>query len=72
MSAQFELDAELRQQQGTGASRRLRRLENRVPAILYGGGKDPMLLSCVAKDLAKSLESEAFYTHIINLKIGGS
>ncbi|HNI65044.1 MAG TPA: 50S ribosomal protein L25/general stress protein Ctc [Pseudomonadales bacterium] len=72
MSAQFELEAELRQQQGTGASRRLRRLENRVPAILYGGGKDPVLLSCVAKDLAKSLESEAFYTHIINLKIGGS
>lgn len=72
MSAQFELQAEVRQLQGKGASRRLRRLENRIPAILYGGDKAPVTLSCVTKDLAKALEDEAFYTHIINLKVGDS
>jgi ribosomal protein L25 (general stress protein Ctc) len=40
MSQKFELFAENRPDQGKGASRRLRRT-GKVPAILYGGHRDP-------------------------------
>ena len=44
MSGKFELNAETRSAKGTGASRRLRRA-GKVPGILYGAGKDPVMLS---------------------------
>ena len=43
MKISFELDAEFRDDQGKGASRRLRRL-GKVPAILYGGKRDARAL----------------------------
>ena len=66
----FEIAAESRADQGKGASRRLRR-EGRVPAILYGAGKDPELLSLVHSRVLRHLEHEAFYSHLITLEIGG-
>ncbi|MAT94777.1 MAG: 50S ribosomal protein L25/general stress protein Ctc [Halioglobus sp.] len=71
MSDQFELNAEVREDMGKGASRRLRRLADLVPAIIYGGDKDPQPLSLVRKDLEKALENEAFYSQILTIKIGG-
>lgn len=69
MSAHFEVSAEVRHDKGKGASRRLRRQE-KVPGIVYGGGKEPVSLALVHKDLAKSLQSEAFYSSILTLKAG--
>ena len=71
MSGQFELTAELREDKGKGASRRLRRLADQIPAIIYGGDKDPQPLSLIRKDLEKALENEAFYSHILTLKVDG-
>lgn len=71
MSNDFVVEAEVRDLQGKGASRRLRRLEGKVPAILYGESEAPVNLSLVAKDLAKSLENEAFYSHILTVKYDG-
>jgi len=65
----FELNAEKRTEQGTGASRRLRR-QGRVPAIMYGSNKDPMLLSVSHNELAKHLQSESFYSSLLTIKIG--
>ncbi|CAA0110604.1 50S ribosomal protein L25 [Halioglobus japonicus] len=70
MSDQFELIAEVRTDLGKGASRRLRRFEGRVPAIIYGGDKVPQSLSLISKDLEKSLENEAFYSHVLVIKVG--
>ncbi len=70
MSDQFELQAEVREDMGKGASRRLRRLADHVPAIIYGGSKDPQPLTLVRKDLEKALENEAFYSHVLTIKIG--
>lgn len=69
--ANFELVAELRDVQGKGASRRLRRLENRIPAIMYGGDEKPTLLSLDHKKVMHALEHEAFYSHILTLHING-
>ena len=66
----FELDAQVRTDAGKGASRRLRR-EGRIPAIIYGGGKDPQPLSLLHKDIALHLEHEAFYSHILTIKVDG-
>ncbi len=71
MSNDFIIEAELRGEQGKGASRRLRRLEGKVPAILYGEDKDPVNLSVIAKDLAHSLENEAFFSHVLTVKYDG-
>ncbi len=71
MANEFELSAEVRTDLGKGASRRLRRNAGMVPAILYGAGKDPVSLSIPQNVLEKSCENEAFFAHIINLKIAG-
>ncbi|MBL4606865.1 MAG: 50S ribosomal protein L25/general stress protein Ctc, partial [Pseudomonadales bacterium] len=71
MSSEFELTIESRADQGKSASRRLRRLENKIPAIIYGGDKDPVTVSIITKDFEKSLENEAFYSHILTLNLDG-
>ncbi len=70
MSDLFELHAEVREDLGKGASRRLRRLADQVPAIIYGGDKDPQPLTLVRKDLEKALENEAFYSHVLTINVG--
>ena len=69
--ADFELNAELRTDKGKGASRRLRRNADMIPAILYGAGKDPQSLTLAHKDIHKACESEAFFSNIITINAGG-
>ena len=52
---------------GKGASRRLRRT-GQVPGIIYGGEKDPELISLAHNELVLHLENEAFYSHILTVK----
>jgi large subunit ribosomal protein L25 len=72
MSGEFIINAISRADSGKGASRRLRRLENRVPAIIYGADKSPQQASVEFKDLVKALENEAFYSHILTLNLDGA
>jgi large subunit ribosomal protein L25 len=69
MTTNFSLAAKARTDAGKGASRRLRRLAGELPGIIYGGTKAPQNISLVHKDLAKALEDEAFYSHIITLEV---
>jgi large subunit ribosomal protein L25 len=69
MSVAFELHAEPRQNLGKGASRRLRR-QGRLPAVLYGGGKDPETLDFEHNKILQELHNEAFYSQILDIKIG--
>ncbi len=64
------LNAELRTDMGKGASRRLRRA-NKLPAIVYGAGKDPENLTLEQKDVQYQLQYEAFYTQVLELDVGG-
>ena len=71
MSAEeFELNCTVRTDLGKGASRRLRRLNDDIPAVLYGGSEDPISLTIAHKDIAKATENEAFFSHIITLNVG--
>ena len=70
--ANFELNAELRTDKGKGASRRLRRNADMIPAILYGAGQDPMSLTLAHKDIHKACQNEAFFSHIITINAGGN
>lgn len=67
----YEIDAELRDVQGKGASRRLRRTESKVPGILYGGGEDPTLISLNHLKVLHALEHDTFYSHILTIKLEG-
>ncbi|MGB5510649.1 MAG: 50S ribosomal protein L25/general stress protein Ctc, partial [Woeseiaceae bacterium] len=61
--------AELREDQGKGASRRLRR-EKKVPAIIYGAGRPPRPLAFDHNKVLLELENESFYSSILNIKVG--
>lgn len=65
----FEFVAEARETVGRGASRRLRHAE-KVPAVVYGAGKDPVSLILDHNMTLRTLEHEAVYSHILTLKIG--
>lgn len=65
------LEAQTREIQGKGASRRLRRLGQMVPAIIYGGDKEPQLLSLPQHKVNKALENEAIYTTVFHLLVDG-
>ena len=71
MAVSFELNAEQRNDTGKGASRRLRRA-GQVPAILYGGAQEPQAVTLDHNQLLRSLEHEAFYSHILSIKFGGT
>lgn len=66
----FALDAARRDDQGKGASRRLRR-EGRIPAIVYGGDEAPQSVTILHNEILKHLEHEAFYSHVLELNIDG-
>ncbi|MEW6037522.1 MAG: 50S ribosomal protein L25/general stress protein Ctc [Pseudomonadota bacterium] len=70
MVGSFEFEAELRDQLGKGASRRLRHA-GKVPAVLYGGGGEPVSLLLEHHKVVKSLENEATYSHVLTIRFDG-
>jgi large subunit ribosomal protein L25 len=68
MKQEFNLIAEFRDDQGKGASRRLRH-DGKVPAILYGAGREPRLLSFDHNKVMHQLQNEAFYSSILTITI---
>src|SRR5947209_5032683 len=67
----IEISARKREAQGTGASRRLRRL-GRVPGIVYGGDKEAITIELDHKDLYQSLRNEKFHASILTLALDGT
>jgi len=71
MSQEFVIEAFPRDDQGKGASRRLRREERKIPAIIYGGGKDATPVAIWHNELKKALENEAFFSHVLTVELDG-
>ena len=69
MAEKFDLIADYREESGKGASRRLRH-QGKVPAIIYGAGRPPRSLTFDLNKVMHQLESESFYSSILNIKVG--
>ena len=70
MSDALTLPAEARERAGKGASRVLRR-EGRVPAVIYGGKEEPLLIHVEAKELVRQLGTGHFMNSIVMVETGG-
>jgi large subunit ribosomal protein L25 len=68
MKIAYTIGADFREMQGKGASRRLRH-SGKVPAILYGGHKEPRALVLDQQNLLTMIDDERFYSSIVQLKI---
>jgi large subunit ribosomal protein L25 len=71
MSEHFELALQTRDNLGTQTLKRLRREQNLVPAVLYGGNEQPQHLQIAHRAIAKALGNEGFYTHVLTLNVDG-
>lgn len=69
MSDLFTLVAQPRADIGKGASRRLRRDEGMVPAIVYGAGLSPTMVSISHDKILRILKNEAVFSHILTLEL---
>ena len=72
MSDKIVLSAEPRSDVGKGASRRLRRADVRIPAVIYGGNELPQSISLVSNELVKAQKIEAFYSQILEIQLDGA
>lgn len=68
----FTLNAHLRSDTGKGASRRLRREANLIPAIIYGAGKEPTNISLENREVVKLLLNDAAFSSILTINVGGT
>lgn len=66
----IKLYAQARQDKGKGASRRLRRLEEKVPGVVYGSNKESVSITLLHNKLSRALENEAIYASVIDLMVG--
>ena len=69
MADKFDLIAEIREDSGKGASRRLRH-QGKVPAIIYGAGRPPRSLAFDQNKVLHQLDNESFYSSIMAIKVG--
>ena len=67
---QFEIIAQARTLQGSGASRRLR-AAGKVPGIIYGGEATPQSIEVDHNTLLLSLKKEAFHSSILTIVLDG-
>lgn len=70
MSETIAVAAEMREDTGKGASRRLRR-QGLVPGILYGGHEDPQMINVRHNEMIRHLKEESFYSSLLDLQLGG-
>lgn len=69
MPEQIVIQAERREHLGKGASRRLRRLADKAPGVLYGGDREPVPLAIAYRELGKVMQEEAFFSQIVHLQV---
>ena len=69
MSDNIVIQATTRTDLGKGASRRLRH-QGKVPAIIYGAGREPRALMFDHNKVLRELENASFYSSILTIKVG--
>ncbi len=70
-SSNLVVEAELREESGRSAARRLRRA-GKIPGIIYGGDKPDLPISMDYFTISKQLNDELFHTSMLEVKVKGS
>jgi len=68
--ADITFDAKLREKAGKGAARACRR-EGRIPAVIYGGKQEPVMISLDPVQVTKALDLVGFYDADIEINVDG-
>lgn len=71
MSYTLNAVARSAEEQGKGASRRLRK-ENLIPAIIYGGEGEAVSICVKTNELVKAISEDAFFSSIIGIELDGT
>lgn len=71
MPEMISLSAEPRSLAGKGAARATRRA-SRLPAIVYGGGNEPTLISLDPRELSRCLARPGFFNHLVEISVDGT
>jgi large subunit ribosomal protein L25 len=66
-----EIKAETRARSGTGDARATRR-EGKVPAIIYGDGREPQNVALLSNELVNLINRGKFLSSVLDLEIDGS
>ncbi len=64
------LKAEVRDRVGKGAARAVRR-EDKVPAVIYGDKKPPIMISLPQRETTHRLHAGGFLTHLVEIEVNG-
>src|SRR3712207_6298347 len=70
MAEIVNLNAEPRDRAGKGAARATRR-DGRVPAVIYGDKKEPVLVSLEPRTLSRELNRPGFFAKLIDVTVNG-
>jgi large subunit ribosomal protein L25 len=65
------LSAEPRAGAGKGAARATRR-SGRIPGIIYGDKKEPVLISLEPRELSRALANRGFFATLVDIKLDGT
>lgn len=69
MAKSYKLAAQARDGAGKGIARALRR-ENKVPAVIYGDSKEPILISVASRDVELEYHKAHMFTMICDIEVG--
>lgn len=70
MTKTVSLKAEARDRAGKGTARATRR-EGNVPAVIYGAGQSPTMISLNERELMKLMHKPGFFTHLYRIAANG-
>jgi large subunit ribosomal protein L25 len=70
MSKENVISAEMRDRAGKGAARAARRA-GRVPAVIYGDKKDPVMVTLEPREIRKQLHTGNFFATVYSVEIAG-
>ena len=70
MAETTKLEARSREKSSKGAVRSLRR-EGRVPAVIYGDKKSPILIDLSYKEVSKLYHTGTFLSHTLDIEVDG-